>query len=244
MRLRNKRKPKLHHWHKYLGLFAGVFTLWITFSGVLLNHSHELALDQRHLPNSWALTRLNTQAPSVVAYKAGEQWVIQLNDRLYLNSQEIATNSSPLIGATSLQQMLIAATTESLWLFDNSGQLIEQINWGLILPSLPEKIAITTDGQLIIYTDNKWHSSDEAMFSWQAVTVDNFQLVQPTRLPEKMMQQLTENYSGKSMNYEQLLLGLHTGRIFGRYGAYLVDLVAIMLATLAISGFTVWLRRL
>ncbi len=245
MRLRNKRRPKLHHWHKYLGLFAGVFTLWITLSGVLLNHSPEFGLDQKQLPNSWALTRLNTQAPSVIGYKTGgQQWVIQLNDRLYLNSQQIATNSGLLIGAISLPQMLVVATAESLWLFDHTGQLIEHMGWRLMLPSLPKKIAIATEGQLIVYADNKWYSSDDALFNWQPVTARNFHLVQPTQLPEKMTQQLTEGYSGKSMSYEQLLLGLHTGRIFGKYGVYLIDLIAIILATLAISGFTVWLRRL
>jgi len=45
------------------------------------------------------------------------------------------------------------------------------------------------------------------------------------------------------MNYEQILLNLHTGCIFGEYGVYLTDLIAIILTTLAISGFTVWLRR-
>jgi len=243
MHLRHKKRRQLHHWHRYLGLFAGLFTLWITLSGIALNHSTELELDQRHTPNTWAFTGLNTHAPSMNAYKTAQHWIIQLNGRLYRNTREIATHSSPLIGAIRLQQMLIAATTDSLWLFDHSGQLIEQIDWSLMLPTLPERVAITADEKLVIQTGNEWYGSDDAMFSWQPVTEQNFRIVQPGQPPEKIIQQLNEKYSGQSMNYEQLLLNLHTGRIFGKYGIYLIDLIAIILATLAISGFTVWLRR-
>jgi len=179
----------------------------------------------------------------MTAYKTERHWITQLNGRLYRDTQEIATHSSQLIGAVSLQQMLIAATTDSLWLFDHSGQLIEQTDWSLILPALPERVAITPEERLAIQTGKEWYGSDDAMFSWQPVTERNFHIAQPGQPPEKIIQQLNERYSGQSMNYEQLLLNLHTGRIFGKYGIYLIDLIAIILATLAISGFTVWLRR-
>ncbi len=240
---RNNRRHRLHHWHRYLGLFAGLFTLWITLSGIALNHSAELELDQQHTPNNWALTSLNSQPPAMTAYKTAQHWIIQLNGRLYRDTQEVATHSSQLIGAVSLQQMLVIATTDSLWLFDHSGQLIEQIDWSIMLPALPEKVAITPEERLIIQTGKKWYGSDDVMFSWQPVTEQNFHIVQPGQPPEEITQQLNEHYSSRSMNHEQLLLNLHTGRIFGKYGIYLIDLIAIILATLAISGFTVWLRR-
>ena len=240
---RNNKRHQLHRWHRYLGLFAGLFTLWITLSGIVLNHSTELELDQRHAPNNWGLKGLNTQSPVITAYKTANHWISQLNGRLYMDTQEIAINSSQLIGAVELQQLLIIATADSLWLFDPSGQLIEQIDWSLLLPALPTRLAAIPEERLALQTNKGWYSTDDAMLSWQPVTAQNFHIVQPAQPPEKITQPLNESYSGKSMSYEQLLLNLHTGRILGEYGIYMIDLIAIILAILAISGFTVWLRR-
>jgi uncharacterized iron-regulated membrane protein len=242
MSQRSKKKQHLHRWHRSLGLFAGLFTLWITLSGITLNHTTELKLDQRHLPN-WLQTGISTQTPPMSTYKTGDHWIIQINDRLYLNTQEIMRNSTQLIGAITLQQMQIAATQNALLLFDSSGQLIEQIDWSLILPGLPVSLGKTAEERLAIQTDKGWYLADEALFSWQLATEQSFNSIQPEQPPESISEQLMETYRGKSINYEQLLLNLHTGRILGKYGVYLVDLVALILAVLAVSGFTVWLKR-
>ena len=90
---------------------------------------------------------------------------------------------------------------------------------------------------------NDWYGTDETMFYWQPIPQQNIHIVQPAQPPQIITQQLLDAYNGKSTTYEQLLLNLHTGRILGEYGAYLTDLIALILATLALSGFTVWLRR-
>ncbi len=243
MAKRSKKRHSLHRWHRYLGLFAGLFTLWITLSGIALNHSAELAFDQQYAPSNWLLTGNSIEAPSIIAYKSANQWISQLNDRIYRDTQEITVSNSPLIGAINLQQMQIVATTDSLWLFDHSGQLIEQIDWSLMLPANPKRLGITHEKQLAIQVANEWYGTDETMLSWQPIPQQDIHIVQPAQPPQIIIQQLLDAYNGKSTTYEQLLLNLHTGRIFGEYGAYLTDLIALILATLAISGFTVWLRR-
>ena len=239
---RNK-KSTLHRWHRYLGLFAGLFTLWITLSGIALNHSTELELDQQHLSSRWLLTGSSASTPSATSFKFNNHWVVQLNNRLYLNTQEITNNSRQLIGAASLNQLQVVATQDSLWLFNHSGELIEQIDWNLILPAQPDKLGLTSENTLAAHTTDRWYSSDEAMLSWQPASGQNIQTIVAAEAPQPIIQQLIEIYSGNSTTYEQVLLNLHSGRLFGTYGTYLVDLIALILATLAISGFTVWLKR-
>jgi len=239
----SKKRHSLHRWHRYLGLFAGIFTLWITLSGIALNHSAELAFDQRHTPSSWGLTRNSIKASAITTYKSADRWISQLNERIYLDIQEITVSNDLLIGAANLQQMQLIATTRSLWLFDDSGQLIEQIDWSLMLPAAPTKLGITADKHLAIQVIDHWYGSDESMLSWQPIPQQNIQIVQPAKPPQAIIQQLLDDYNGKSTTYEQLLLNLHTGRILGEYGVYLIDLIALILATLALSGFTVWLKR-
>jgi len=243
MAKRSKKRHSLHQWHRYLGLFAGLFTLWITLSGIALNHSAELAFDQQYAPSNWSLTGDSITASSITAYKSGDQWVSQLNDRIYLDTQEITVSNTLLIGATNLQQMQVVATTDSLWLFDHSGQLIEQIDWSLMLPAKPIRLGVTQEKRLAMQVAHNWYSTDESMLTWQPIPQQNAHIVQPAQPPEFIIQKLLDAYNGKSTTYEQLLLNLHTGRILGEYGVYLIDLIALILATLALSGFTVWLRR-
>ncbi|MFC1603251.1 PepSY domain-containing protein [Pseudomonadota bacterium] len=239
----SKRRYSLHQWHRYLGLFAGLFTLWVTLSGIALNHSAELAFDQQYAPSNWSLTGDSIKTPSIIAYRSADRWVSQLNDRIYIDTQEITVSNNPLIGAANLQQMQVVATVDSLWLFDNSGQLIEQIDWSLMLPANPTRLGIIQEKRLAMQVANDWYSADESMLSWQPIPRQTVHIVQSAQLPQIITQQLLDAYNGKSTTYEQLLLNLHTGRILGEYGVYLIDLIALILATLALSGFTVWLKR-
>jgi uncharacterized iron-regulated membrane protein len=47
-----------------------------------------------------------------------------------------------------------------------------------------------------------------------------------------------------SLPLERVLLDVHSGRIFGRYGPLAMDLAALALAVLALSGIWIYLRTL
>ena len=42
------------------------------------------------------------------------------------------------------------------------------------------------------------------------------------------------------MDLEQIVLDLHSGRLFGNIGVLVMDLVAILLIILSITGFIAW----
>ncbi len=46
------------------------------------------------------------------------------------------------------------------------------------------------------------------------------------------------------VTWDRLLLDLHTGRFFGHLGPYVMDLAAILLLLLAVSGGYNWLKRI
>ena len=50
-------------------------------------------------------------------------------------------------------------------------------------------------------------------------------------------------YSIPQLSLDRLLLDLHSGRLFGKTGVYLMDAAAIGLLLLSITGLIVWLRR-
>jgi uncharacterized iron-regulated membrane protein len=54
---------------------------------------------------------------------------------------------------------------------------------------------------------------------------------------------LLESFRGRGLTLERLILDLHSGRIFGAYGIYVMDAAAIVLLWLSGSGLWVWWRR-
>ena len=42
---------------------------------------------------------------------------------------------------------------------------------------------------------------------------------------------------------ERLLLDLHSGRFFGRFGPWVMDAAAVLIVLLGVSGTWIWLRR-
>jgi uncharacterized iron-regulated membrane protein len=54
---------------------------------------------------------------------------------------------------------------------------------------------------------------------------------------------LEKTYRGVGLPLERVMLDLHSGRILGRAGVYLVDTAAVLFLLLAISGVWLWARR-
>ena len=62
-------------------------------------------------------------------------------------------------------------------------------------------------------------------------------------LDEDEYEQLLVAYRGNGLKLERVILDLHSGRIFGDYGVYLMDAAAIALLWLSFSGLWVWNSR-
>ena len=66
---------------------------------------------------------------------------------------------------------------------------------------------------------------------------------QPAELPADIEAQIAAAYRGSGLSVERVLVDLHSGRLFGLSGIAMMDLAAIALCILAVSGILVWLRR-
>ena len=57
------------------------------------------------------------------------------------------------------------------------------------------------------------------------------------------MQVLLESFRGRGLTLERVMLDLHSGRIFGDFGIYIMDAAAVALLWLSGSGLWVWWSR-
>lgn len=230
-------------WHRFLGISGALFALLLAGTGILLNHTSDLKLDNRYVQSDWFLKQYGLHVPEPLSYPVGSHWISQLGQRLYLDKKEIASDTSPLTGALTYVGMTVITTENSLWLLDETGALIEQLKSHDSLPGNPIDLGITKKNELALKTSDGWYTTNEALYPWRPMSGSPIESATTGSLPSALQQTLKHSYLGKGLSQERLLLDLHTGRIFGPLGVYLVDLMALILCGLAITGLTTWFKR-
>jgi uncharacterized iron-regulated membrane protein len=62
-------------------------------------------------------------------------------------------------------------------------------------------------------------------------------------VPDTVTASLLKQHKGKGLPWERVVLDLHSGRIVGLAGVYFMDLIALLLIFLSVSGITLWAKR-
>ena len=73
-------------------------------------------------------------------------------------------------------------------------------------------------------------------------TAYNDTLIQ-SYLSDQQIKQIEMYFSGKGVSLEQFFLDLHNGNIIKGFGKWLLDIIAIFLLLLSISGIWIWLKK-
>ena len=60
---------------------------------------------------------------------------------------------------------------------------------------------------------------------------------------DEKIQQVESYFLGKGVSLEQFFLDLHNGNIIKGFGKWLLDIIAIFLLLISISGIWIWLRK-
>lgn len=238
------RLRSLFLWHRYLGLTAAAFVIVIAVTGLLLNHTAELALDQRKVSSDTLLNLYGIpQHLPATSYAAGTHWLIQINDQLYLDRKPITGQPGKLHGAIAIQGMLAAAVGDALLLLTPDGQLIERQSAGRGLPCAPAALGRSANEHAVLRCQDGAHYHSADLLDWQTGAVTDTAWSQPATPAAGLMAQTQRQARHSTLDLERTLLDLHSGRLFGSFGVIVYDLAAILMLLLAITGVWHWARR-
>jgi hypothetical protein len=246
-RPRGKRGSKLRSvyvWHRYLGLSFAAFAILLAVTGWLLNHTEALKLDSRFVQLPLILDWYGITAPRDVAgYCADQHWVSQLNERLYLDVEELPGRYGSLVGALTLRDMIVVAADGQLLLLTPEGELIERLGDAEGVPSGIRAIGVNATGELVIRAVHGDYVTDAEFLVWHRAYADDPTWAAAEPLPPDLYEKLAKHYRGTGLSWERLLLDLHSGRIFGIGGIWIMDIAALLLILLAGTGFWTWLKH-
>jgi len=238
-----RRLRSLYLWHRWIGGIAALFVLLLTISGLLLNHTDELGLADRTVQWDPLLDRYAVQAPRHAhSYRAGRLQVTQLGERLFLGQVMMPGRFAHLIGVRPVSQGYVVALRDGLLLLSPSGELVERLDESAGLPLPVERLGSTPSGQLAVQAQAVVYVADAELLEWRSQGPGRVDWSRETPLSERQLQGFRTSYRHQMISQERLLLDLHSGRLWGPWGVWLMDGAALLLLLLAVTGLTLWGR--
>jgi len=244
MAYKKRSSSAMRRLHRSFGAGAAVFVLFMVLSGLVINHSNGLGLDRQTVSQSFLLDWYGLAKPHrIQSFAVGDDWLSFAGSQLYLNDKHVATLPAG-VGAVSNGHLLVAAGRDELLLLDRDGGLVEKLPWNAIGPLPVESIGLHKNSVVSVKADGQIWLTDADFIDWQrvdkAITEPLWSISKPA--PADLQQAITRMYRGEGLSVERVLLDLHSGRIFGKIGVLVYDLLALALGFLSISGLVLWLR--
>lgn len=231
-------------WHRYLGVTAAVFVVLLAISGLLLNHTAELQLARQYVRQDWLLSWYGIEAGSVENFfPVSSGGISQTHDYVYFNNRRLFESDAELLGAVQMEEMLVLAQPDSLTLLTDKGELIEKIGAVEGLPQEVQMIGVSANGSLLLKTAKGIYRGDNELTDWQPATADGQVLWSRSEQPtEQQRRAILRQELNMQISLERLLLDVHSGRFFGSWGPWVMDIAALLMLFLAVSGPFLWLR--
>lgn len=241
---RAKLLRSLYVWHRYIGLSAALFVILLAATGLALNHTGSLRLDSRHIQSELLLDWYGIHAPNdLSSYSADSVYFTEVNERIYRGTERRDELSAPLVGAIARQDFIIVASSDTLTLLSQDGELIESLGSAAGVPADIQYIGTTTDGAIALKAADDYYLTDERFLAWNKTDPVEATWSTPLDTPPELIPMLQKAYRGDGLTLERILLDVHSGRILGNAGVLLVDAAAFLFMLLAISGIWLWSRR-
>jgi hypothetical protein len=248
---RHKRKParakllrSLFIWHRHIGLASALFVILLTLTGLLLNHTDDLALNSRHVQSPLVLDWYGIKAPDAMfSYTAGSGTVTEVGTQVYWNTTPIPQVSTPLLGSVEAHGLVIIGAGEQLLLFTPDGELIERLDNSAGIPTGIQSLGRNAAGDLVVKTAHGIYQADSSILKWHETADAALTWTVPVDPPPALRAALQRAYRGTGLTLERVLLDIHSGRILGSRGVYVVDAAALLFLLLASSGVWLWRRH-
>jgi hypothetical protein len=244
-RKRGNLRP-LYIWHRRLGLMAGVFVLILCLTGLALNHTEALRLDERHVSSTWLLGWYGISPPVVTeSFAVGDSWVSLVEDRVYLGQHALPGRFSQLAGAVALGGTIIVIADGDALVLTETGSFIERLGRINGVPAGIRQIGVEQGDGLVVSAANGQYRSQVELLDWRPGEQGGGEVAWSVAqaVPTELAGQLSRHYQSKILPLERVLLDIHSGRIAGGAGVLLMDLAAILLVLLAVSGGWIWIKR-
>lgn len=239
---RRKKSFPFFLWHRRIGLAALILVIILSITGIMLNHTEGLGLDESNIESDLLLDwyGINPQGEAI-NFRQQNTSVSQWQQQLFFNQQNIYSHSEKLVGFAQINDVIAIALQNRILLIDDTGEIIE------LMSNVTESeiLQIGLSGERIALRDSQqFYLSDQQLSRWQATTAQNTEWSQLSSLSEADKSTLKKAFRGQGLTLERVILDLHSGRLLHpTWGVIIMDASAIIMMLLGFSGFWIWWSR-
>jgi len=229
--------------HRVTGLVAALFLVFLGVTGIAINHGDALGLDGAMVQQRWLLALYaEPEAITVRGYRAGDTRIAWANGQLFFGRHRVANDVvEPPIGAVRAGPGVVVALPGSVLIFTPDGRLVERME--AVVTSESIRRVGTRDGRVVLRTEAGCLQGDTGLLSWASVDCPgDAAWAQADALPPALRDAIATRAGLPDLPWSRLLLDLHSGRLFGPAGVYVVDLLGLGAVVLAVTGFVNWRR--
>ena len=233
----------LWHWHRRLGLVACVILILLSVTGIVLNHSNQLGWDRSPISVQWILKSYGFQAPSEYqGIKLDQSYWVVSDNQLFLDTSPIANCNTALHSLVAMRELVAAACREQVMLFTLEGDLLETISV-LPEPNLQSMAKMGGSDVLLLQYPGQYYSLDPDSLEVKPVAEVSVEPAALVQVPKPITKSLQQQFRVHDLTWERFFLDVHAGRWFGGWGWVLMDLGALFLLLLAVSGVVMYILR-
>ena len=156
-------KKSINQIHKFTGIAVCVFLIHLSITGIFLNHTEDLGLDEKYTASPMILALYNISMPNKEeSFLVDNYFISRFGNQVFLDNQPVFKSEVvPIIGAIIFNQMLVIAFENELVLLTEEGELIEKLTTANGVPENIQKLG-AYNSLLFLKTSNQvWESNDE-----------------------------------------------------------------------------------
>jgi hypothetical protein len=230
------RGKRLSSLHRLAGILVVVPVLLLVATGVPLQFTEQLQLSQTAVRIDWLHSNYGIVAPQTAIVSEG---VMQLEDLLILDAREVDTRfmqAGALVGSVTFERVTIVAMKNALAIVP----LDSAIQIEVVRPPQPIlRFGVSAADALVIHTDTGQFVSHDLAATWEPTAIPNAEWRTRERVQTDLPTQ--SSYRASQLNWERVLQDLHSGRLFGRIGEWIMNFASFALVVLALTGLTMWI---
>lgn len=233
-------------WHRRIGIVAALLVVVLSVTGLALNHTDRLGLDERYVTWEWLLDWYGIEAPAeAVSYVAGDSRITLMGDRLYADRKMLSGHFSSLQGAVVADGFLAVAVGDAILVLTPDGQLVDRLGAESGVPAGIETIGVGDAGRIFVGTGESVYGAGMDALDWRSEPdpLGEIRWAAADAADKALLDDLRKDFRGRIVPLERILLDLHSGRIAGQVGVLVMDVAAVLLLVLALTGSWLWFVR-
>ena len=227
----------VRRWHGLVGAGIVFFLLYLMLSGLAINHVDLLKLDKREVSYPWLMRWYGIEAADPIqGYLLGKSYLSWGDGKWVLDDKLLSGSAGQPVGAVEVGGVNYIATTSALYLYQSDGQLLDKVE-KQFLPAFPISALGKMGSHVMLQTPAAVYASVDGL-NWEQSSATGMTLPPLQNLPDDVKRR-SAGILAPGISLQRILQDLHSGRFFGRYAIWVMDIASLILFGLGLSGF--WL---